>query len=710
MKNVICILIFFLTGLFLINAQEKVIFDSDFSSDWDDLGDLAVLHALADLDEVEIIACIASSTDAGAAPGMHLVNSYFGRPDIPCGTINQSAGAGGFSATLIAKFPGLLSKYKTGADCPLALDLYRQVLAAQPDNSVTIVTAGYLHNLEELLKSGADQYSDLTGMELIKKKVKLFACAGGAYPNGSEFNFANFPDVTDYVLQNWPYEEVPARFVGFDIGQCILTGSGLNLTPATNPVRYIYVDTKTNGYPHPSWSQIMIYSAVRQEESQELWGYRTTGYNIMLTDGVANYPSPIISEQGWDYRTTTPWLARGTNIWNQDGQDHNQKYFIERQRYPIQESLESLMMNSGWPKSAGTVAPPNMPSNLRAEVSGNTIALKWADNSWNETGFVIERKIGNNDFAELATVGEDVTTYTDGTVSQTTGVLYRVKARNDIGDSGSSLVALYDWEEKDFSTNPKPPYQGGLYYYYDNHLRWNQGGDYRPNHVVLNHDSEHERNVRINVHVGALGHGGTFYVYFFYQDTNNWYRLSVADSEAKFEKKVGGTVQQIASGNINSETIGSGSQLQPWIIEVSENGTMKYYNYALLSSRVQAARQEILTVTGEDYAFAGGKIGLGGDSRTPVWQNFYFEFDPSLTNLKSAVLPADIMVYPNPAKDVIYLTGVVPEATLYSLQGQCLLSLNNVNSINVGSLSSGMYILRLKDTNGNQKSIKVEIR
>jgi hypothetical protein len=48
---------------------------------------------------------------------------------------------------------------KSANDCPLAADLYRKILASQPDRSVTIVTTGYLNNLKALLESGPEAHS-----------------------------------------------------------------------------------------------------------------------------------------------------------------------------------------------------------------------------------------------------------------------------------------------------------------------------------------------------------------------------------------------------------------------------------------------------------------------------------------------------------------------------------------------------------------------
>src|SRR5690606_4878210 len=69
-----------------------------------------------------------------------------------------------------------------GEEAEVAINLYRRILAEQPDNSVTIVTVGYLTDLSYLLQSGPDKYSSLTGRELVEKKVKHLICMGGRYP------------------------------------------------------------------------------------------------------------------------------------------------------------------------------------------------------------------------------------------------------------------------------------------------------------------------------------------------------------------------------------------------------------------------------------------------------------------------------------------------------------------------------------------------
>ena len=87
---------------------------------------------------------------------------------------------------------------------------------------------------------------------------------------------------------------------------------------------------------------------------------------------------------------------------------------------------------------------PNPPSNLAATaISSSQIDLAWTDNSTNEDGFKIERcqNAGCSNFAQIATVGTNVSTYSDAGLSASTTYGYRVRAFNLGGDSAYSNTA-----------------------------------------------------------------------------------------------------------------------------------------------------------------------------------------------------------------------------------------------------------------------------
>jgi hypothetical protein len=88
--------------------------------------------------------------------------------------------------------------------------------------------------------------------------------------------------------------------------------------------------------------------------------------------------------------------------------------------------------------------PPLAPSGLTATaVSSSQINLAWTDNSINEDGFKIERcqNAGCVNFAQVAQVGANVTTYNDTGLTASTTYGYRVRAFNSGGDSAYSNTA-----------------------------------------------------------------------------------------------------------------------------------------------------------------------------------------------------------------------------------------------------------------------------
>jgi len=84
------IVIGFAVGLlFLIcgplSAKPRIIFDTDMDSDFDDAGALAVLHALADRGECEILAVMHSTSTPWSVGVIDAINTYYARGDLPIG-------------------------------------------------------------------------------------------------------------------------------------------------------------------------------------------------------------------------------------------------------------------------------------------------------------------------------------------------------------------------------------------------------------------------------------------------------------------------------------------------------------------------------------------------------------------------------------------------------------------------------------------------
>jgi hypothetical protein len=105
---------------------------------------------------------------------------------------------------------------------------------------------------------------------------------------------------------------------------------------------------------------------------------------------------------------------------------------------------DSDFSNTAEATTPAAPALPAAPSNLTATtVSKSQINLAWTDNAGNEDGFRIQRCKGSTctNFAQIASVGPNVTTYANTGLSKSTTYRYRVLAYNASGSSGYSNIA-----------------------------------------------------------------------------------------------------------------------------------------------------------------------------------------------------------------------------------------------------------------------------
>jgi len=239
-----------------------IIFDTDIGTDVDDAGALAILHVMADRGEAEILATISANRNRWCAPALDAINTYYGREDMPIGCSRTGPDPEEWYHQSVGAFPHDVADSN---ETPDAVALYRKILAAQPDHSVTIMVVGWLTNMAELLDSQPDRYSDLTGKELVEAKVKELVSMGGRWPNSpkkeGEYNFTMDKAAAHKVISDWP-----ARIMFTGLGKDVMTGSRLDARgPKDNPVRAFYRNFFA-GYKvseRSSWDLIAVLYAVR---------------------------------------------------------------------------------------------------------------------------------------------------------------------------------------------------------------------------------------------------------------------------------------------------------------------------------------------------------------------------------------------------------------------------------------------------------------
>lgn len=268
----------------------KIILDVDLAEDVDDAGALAVLHALADNGEAEILGAMVSAKNEWVGPCLDAINTYYGRPELPIGYQrgyrygyeNKKDGdretTSKYAEPVARKFSHDL---KRSSDAPPAASLYRKLLAAQPDKSVTIVTVGFLTNLKDLLDSAPDEHSSLQGEELVRRKISQWVCMGGIFPQGKfpdgggEYNVMWDTIASVRAINDWP---TPVVFSGFEIGARVKVGAKLAETSEDNPVRACY--QHYNGLQNrEAWDLTAVLYAVRG--AGDLWRLSEPGFCLM---------------------------------------------------------------------------------------------------------------------------------------------------------------------------------------------------------------------------------------------------------------------------------------------------------------------------------------------------------------------------------------------------------------------------------------------
>ncbi len=206
-----------------LNAGEpvKLILDTDIGNDIDDAFALALIHALENRGEVQLLAVTITKDNKYAAPFVDLENTFYGRPEIPIGVVRDGKTR---DTTEMLREPVERRKGNgqyvfprrvgPGAEPKEAVALLREVLNEQPDGSVTIAQIGFSTNLARLLKSDG-------GRELVRRKVKLLCLMAGWFGDGAapEYNVKTDGKSAKELFAEWP---TPMIFSGFELGRQVL--------------------------------------------------------------------------------------------------------------------------------------------------------------------------------------------------------------------------------------------------------------------------------------------------------------------------------------------------------------------------------------------------------------------------------------------------------------------------------------------------------
>lgn len=245
-----------------------LIFDTDLGNDCDDVLAMGVIHSLQSRGECELLAVTITKDNELAAPFADVVNTFYGRGDIPIGVCHSGVTSDEGKYNVLAKQP---EKYphdlKSGNDAPDAVTVLRKSLASQKDGSVVIAQVGFSTNLANLLRSKPDDISPLSGRELVSKKVRLLSIMAGAFTRDhKEYNVVKDIPSAQAICQDWP---TPIVWSGFEVGETLVYPHESILQDYRYVEHHPLSDAYTlyNPPPHnrPTWDLTSVLHAIRPD-------------------------------------------------------------------------------------------------------------------------------------------------------------------------------------------------------------------------------------------------------------------------------------------------------------------------------------------------------------------------------------------------------------------------------------------------------------
>lgn len=255
---------------------KQIIFDTDIGMDCDDAAALGILLNAHKRGECEILAITASTGREGATATVNAICDYYGVNGIPVGRMKRMLQCDGVNNYARA----VMEKYGTKDVETDAVPLLRKTLA-EAAGKVSVIAVGPLSNLEELLKSKADEFSPLCGADLVKQKVDKLYVMIGSFPQNfdgkrfREWNLLQDVPAARYVIENWGTKKV---YLPFEIGAAVFTEMGQNENPVWYSMKNFAIANGAdiaNGYRRESWDPVTCMIALN--ENNPLFIYSPEG-------------------------------------------------------------------------------------------------------------------------------------------------------------------------------------------------------------------------------------------------------------------------------------------------------------------------------------------------------------------------------------------------------------------------------------------------
>ena len=326
MKKLFCTLVVCISILFSGCTSEhksgclEVIFETDIGNDIDDALALDMLYKYMDQGIIRLSAVMTNKCAPDVGEYMDIMNTWYGYPNIPVGIVRNGSDDpwGHYAKDVVALknedgTPMFKRTHKDYDKLPDAHILYRKILASKPDHSVVISSVGFSTNLARLLDTPADEYSPLTGKELVAKKVKLLVPMAGNMEDSKyvEYNVERDILAAQKVFAEWP---TPIVVSPFELGLAIeYPGKSIECDFTWVSQHPMVESYKSFGdgsvqYDRPTWDLTSVLYAVEGDK----WFTVSDPGTIRITDEGNSIFTPS-ADGTFRYLKATPEQAGGIN-------------------------------------------------------------------------------------------------------------------------------------------------------------------------------------------------------------------------------------------------------------------------------------------------------------------------------------------------------------------------------------------------------------
>ena len=267
--------------------MRKIILGTDW---WTDCDDAVALRLICRAIKDKTIRLLGIGVNACMEYSISSLKGFLkaeGVADIPIGIDLKATDFGG-SPPYQKRLAETFCPDACNSDAEDAVRLYRRILASE-EGKLEIVEIGYPQVLANLLKSGADDISEKSGLELVSDKVSKFWVMAGKWDadGEKENNFCRNPRSRVAGKEFCELCPIPVTFLGWEIGYGVITGGSLK---ENDHLHKVLCDHGSENGRH-SWDPMLVLMALVGDEGTA--GYRTVKGTASVDEQTgANYFEP----------------------------------------------------------------------------------------------------------------------------------------------------------------------------------------------------------------------------------------------------------------------------------------------------------------------------------------------------------------------------------------------------------------------------------